>query len=259
MVHAAPAVEPRCARSARVHQSTGPEPEPNHKPEPEPVPNPEPEPEPEPETESSLRGRSVSRSRRLARAMTDRRYDARTLLQELVRRWPELERLGWREPVEEGELRVRYRRIAALGAALELGSVSDLASGAFLEREPKRRGVVLDRLAATVYERARPSTGFEARVAFQWLLRHRVQAERLMRVDEGVLECSIGSLAAIMSEHARIATGLSAQLETSELWLAALIDPDARTFSETELARWGWPHDDPDELRLRALWEDVDG
>lgn len=99
------------------------------------------------------------------------------------------------------------------------------------------------------------SGGFEHRV-FLRLLRHRVQAEALIGFHRGILECSIPVLAGVMLAQVQVGARLRESLQLIDSWICRLLDPDARTFTRTELIeRFGWPDIDAREQEAKEMWE----
>ena len=177
------------------------------------------------------------------------RRGASALLAELIARWKPLEAQGWREP-EEGALRVRHRRIAALARALELGTVEDVALGQAIAR----RGDAYLPLLAEIAARAPGLTARQfvpAQMVYSHLLHYRVGAEAVLGATRGWLECGDAALLGMITTQAAIAAVLRKELAPIDAWLAGFLDPLGRSFSERELiATWDWPDVDPSALEM---------
>lgn len=176
------------------------------------------------------------------------RYGTRDLLGELVRHWEAFEALQWREPAG-GSIQARYQRVAALARAFELGSVGDVAEGAFIERDPARYGSLLDAIAARGPFADRSPQLSHARWVYTHLLHYRVDAQRVIAATSGWLECSDPALLGMIATQNAIAGDLQALLAPIDGWLRAFLGGDDRTFDERFLIeKLGWPDVDIGEM-----------
>jgi hypothetical protein len=141
-----------------------------------------------------------------------------------------------------------------LARALGLGEPRAVAAGEFLDDElSEERERVLVEISRTTSPEA-TAGAFPVRV-YQRLLEHRLQAERVIGFNRGVLECSIPTLAGVMVAQEAVAESLKESLTVVDGWLCRLMDPEGRTFSEAELIRsFGWPDVDVRQQEAEEAW-----
>ncbi len=181
------------------------------------------------------------------------RRGAEDLLAELLWSFDKLAEVGWREP-NDGALRTRFRRIAALARALGIGEPRGVAQGDFLDSEVSdgRQRVLLEIARTAVLDASRASFPVQA---YQRLLAHRLKAEHVIGFNRSVLECSIPVLAGVLLQQERVAEALRASLSVVDGWLCRLFDPEGRTFTESELIKhYGWPDIDVRHQEAAEAW-----
>lgn len=180
---------------------------------------------------------------------SEERLGARNLLYELLGAFERL-RLSDSEPAD-GSARVRHQRIAALARALELGTVSGLVNGEFLEGElSKERQAVIAEIAARGPrpELSRPAP---ADWLFSSLLRYRGDVYRVIHATSGWLECSDPALLGMIATQNRLGAQIADLMVDVDRWLCLLMDPAERTFELKELiARHGWPDVDLHSIEM---------
>jgi 3-polyprenyl-4-hydroxybenzoate decarboxylase len=141
-----------------------------------------------------------------------------------------------------------------LARALDLGPPRSVAKGDFLEGEltPGRERVLVE-IARTVSPETEDAPF--PRQTYKRLLSHRVKAEEVIGFNRSVLECSIPVLAGVMLAQERVAASLGESLNVIDGWLCRLMDPEGRTFTESELVtRFGWPDVDVRHQEAAEAW-----
>jgi hypothetical protein len=189
------------------------------------------------------------------------RLGARELLELLLEAWNGLEKYGFEQPPSgQPPLHHRYLRIRALCQALQLGSVADVASGAFLKRrDPSKHERVCAQLRASsdLPDDVLASMNHWGTRSLDWayrsLLDFRRQAWRLMEHNSGWLECGDPLLLGMIRITDEAAEPLRASLQPIDELLLELLDPDHRSFALTELVeRYGYS--DVDLRQLDTDW-----
>jgi len=154
-----------------------------------------------------------------------------------------------------------FRRVAVLARAFELGSVEELANGAFMERRSAEEYLPMMEALLDRHARGRPqrfphldATAFRARFTYSYLLSYRHKAQALLAHNAGWLETDRAANAMIAATE-EVNHELASGLALIEDWLARVIDPAQRTFPQRDLiARYGYPDVDMQQLRIDEAW-----
>lgn len=162
----------------------------------------------------------------------------------------------WKEPENrESSQWVHHARVTALLRAFELGSPEDFSDGRFLEGRPlsayPRAVEALGRFRQDVRGRDRRDTLSRL---FWWLLRYRMQAEHLLRINSGWLEASSPGIVTAIRVTGQANDGVVTALAEVDALLEELLAPEGKRVTERELIeRWGWPEVDLDQLLMDEI------
>jgi len=180
---------------------------------------------------------------------------------EVLREWIAAAHAGldpdWKEPTDRATSQwVRYARVMALLRAFELSSPRDFAEGNFLERKPMSAYPIASRVLREVQRMSglsNPDSDVLGRL-FWWLLIYRVQAEKLLQINEGWLVAGHLGIFTALQVTGDANEGVAASLEEIEALLIDMIDPSGKQVTEREMIeRWGWPDVDLEQLLMDEL------